>query len=109
MTGDPCWCMESFTDGDFDSKNVDIIACSRLRRGAEEGGTALTLGLQSHASVVLRFGERRLGIMNVCPPIPRASLFPSRCRRRTKRPRRRSGAAWRATACGCWSPTPRPA
>jgi two-component system NarL family sensor kinase len=71
MTGDPCWCMESFTDGDFDSKNVDIIACSRLRRGAEKGGAALTLGLQSHASVVLRFGERRLGIMNVCPPIPR--------------------------------------
>jgi two-component system, NarL family, sensor kinase len=71
MTGDPCWCMEAFTDGDFDSKNVDIIACSRLRRGAEEGGAALTLGLQSHASVVLRFGERHLGIMNVCPPIPR--------------------------------------
>ncbi len=71
MTGDPCWCMESFVDGDFDSKNVDIIACSRLRRGAREGGDALTLGLQSHASIVLRFGERRLGIMNVCPPVPR--------------------------------------
>ena len=71
MTGDPCWCMESFTDGDFDSKNVDIIACSRLRRGAEEGGAAMTLGLQSHASVVLRFGERRLGIMNVSPQSPR--------------------------------------
>jgi len=71
MTGDPCWCMESFVDGDFDSKNVDIIACSRLRRGAREGGDALTLGLQSHASIALRFGERRLGIMNVCPPVPR--------------------------------------
>jgi two-component system NarL family sensor kinase len=71
MTGDPCWCMESFVDGDFDSKNVDIIACSRLRRGAAEGGDALTLGLQSHASIALRFGERRLGIMNVCPPVPR--------------------------------------
>ncbi|MDB5028096.1 MAG: sensor histidine kinase, partial [Candidatus Eremiobacteraeota bacterium] len=71
MTGDPCWCMESFIDGDFDSKNVDIIACSRLRRGAREGGQALTRGLQSHASIVLRFGERRLGIMNVCPPVPR--------------------------------------
>src|ERR1700681_3546215 len=71
MTGDPCWCMESFVDGDFDSKNVDIIACSRLRRGAREGGDALTHGLQSHASVVLRFGARRLGIMNVCPPVPR--------------------------------------
>jgi two-component system, NarL family, sensor kinase len=71
MTGDPCWCMESFVDGDFDSKNVDIIACSRLRRGAREGGEALTRGLQSHASVVLRFGERRLGIMNVSPPAAR--------------------------------------
>ena len=71
MTGDPCWCIESFIDGDFDSKNVDIIACSRLRRGAEEGREELTLGLQSHASVVLRFGARRLGIMNVCPPVPR--------------------------------------
>jgi two-component system NarL family sensor kinase len=71
MTGDLCWCMESFVDGDFDSKNVDIIACSRLRRGALEGGDALTLGLQSHASVALRFGERRLGILNVCPPLPR--------------------------------------
>jgi two-component system NarL family sensor kinase len=71
MTGDLCWCMESFVDGDFDSKNVDIIACSRLRRGAREGGDALTGGLQSHASVALRFGERRLGIMNVCPPVPR--------------------------------------
>jgi two-component system NarL family sensor kinase len=71
MTGDLCWCMESFVDGDFDSKNVDIIACSRLRRGAREGGAALTHGLQSHASVALRFGERRLGILNVCPPPPR--------------------------------------
>ena len=71
MTGDPCWCMESFVDGDFDSTNVDIIACSRLRRGALEGGAALTGGLQSHASVALRFGTRRLGILNVCPAVPR--------------------------------------
>ena len=70
MTGDPCWCMESFVDGDFDSKNVDIIACSRLRRGAREGGNALTHGLQSHASIVLRFADRHLGILNVCPRIP---------------------------------------
>jgi two-component system NarL family sensor kinase len=71
MTGDPCWCMESFVDGDFDSNNVDIIACSRLRRGARVAGPSQTLGLQSHASVVLRFGERRLGLLNVCPPLPR--------------------------------------
>ncbi|MDB5095191.1 MAG: sensor histidine kinase [Candidatus Eremiobacteraeota bacterium] len=71
MTGDPCWCMESFVDGDFDSKNVDTISCSRLRSGRNEPGAATTLGLQSHASVLLRFGDRRLGIMNLCPPVGR--------------------------------------
>jgi two-component system, NarL family, sensor kinase len=62
MTGDACWCMESFFDGDFASKNVDVIACSRLRSAGSE---ALTGGLRHHASVVLRFGERELGIMNL--------------------------------------------
>ena len=71
MTGDPCWCMESFVDGDFDSKDVDLISCSRLRRGRSESGAAATLGLQSHASVLLRFGERPLGILNLCPPVGR--------------------------------------
>lgn len=71
MTGDPCWCMESFVDGDFDSKNVDIIACSRLRRAQRDGRDDRTRGLRSHASVALRFGERRLGIMNVSPPAGR--------------------------------------
>jgi two-component system NarL family sensor kinase len=62
MTGDVCWCMESFFDGDFASKNVDVIACSRLRSAPSP---ALTEGLRHHASVVLRFGERELGIMNL--------------------------------------------
>ncbi|MEO7039103.1 MAG: GAF domain-containing sensor histidine kinase [Candidatus Elarobacter sp.] len=71
MTGDPCWCMEAFIDGDFDSKNVDVIACSRLRRGSGEAGPDRTGGLLSHATVALRFGDRWLGIMNVCPRAPR--------------------------------------
>jgi len=62
MTGEACWCMESFSDGDFASKTVDVITCSRLR-GA--GSAALTGGLRYHASVVLRFGRRELGIMNL--------------------------------------------
>jgi two-component system, NarL family, sensor kinase len=62
MTGEVCWCMESFFDGDFASKNVDVIACSRLR-DAEDAASAG--GLRHHASVVLRFGDRELGIMNV--------------------------------------------
>lgn len=67
MTGDRCWCMESFADGDFEYTNVDIVACSRLRKGERNQGTAATAGLTSHASVALRFGPHRLGILNVCP------------------------------------------
>jgi two-component system, NarL family, sensor kinase len=75
MTGEVCWCMESFLDGDFASQNVDVIACSRLR-SAESA--ALTGGLRHHASVVLRFGKRELGIMNLTGrswhPLPPAAL-----------------------------------
>ena len=67
MTGERCWCMESFAGGDFECSNVDIIACSRLRKGERNAGTAATAGLTSHASVALRFGPYRLGILNVCP------------------------------------------
>jgi two-component system NarL family sensor kinase len=62
MTGEACWCMESFLDGDFASKNVDVIACSRLRGAATDAETG---GLRHHASIVLRFGARELGIMNL--------------------------------------------
>lgn len=67
MTGEPCWCMDSFVDGDFDHKSVDIVSCSRLRKGQREAGADATGGLLSHASVALRFGEYRLGLLNVCP------------------------------------------
>ena len=65
MTGDPCWCIESFIDGDFVSKNVRTIDCSRLRRAVAEGTPDLTGGMKYHASVVLRFGDRQLGILNL--------------------------------------------
>jgi two-component system NarL family sensor kinase len=65
MTGEQCWCMESFFDGDFVSDNVDVIECSRLRKGYRSGAEALTGGLRYHASVALRFGDRQLGIMNL--------------------------------------------
>ena len=64
MTGEPCWCMQGFFDGDFVSQNVDIIACSRLREGIESGGEGVTRGLRSHATIALRFGTRELGILN---------------------------------------------
>ncbi|MGH7707495.1 MAG: hypothetical protein ACREM6_06150, partial [Vulcanimicrobiaceae bacterium] len=40
MTGEPCWCIEAFVDGDFRSKNVGVIACSRLRRAPAADATA---------------------------------------------------------------------
>src|SRR5437868_1238558 len=64
MTGEPCWCMGSFFDGDFVSRNVDIISCSRLQEGASEGGAVATGGLLSHASIALRFGAQELGLLN---------------------------------------------
>jgi two-component system NarL family sensor kinase len=64
MTGEPCWCMESLVDGDFVSRNVDVIACSRLRDGVRTAGADATGGLRAHASVALRFAGRDLGLMN---------------------------------------------
>jgi two-component system NarL family sensor kinase len=65
MTGQPCWCIESFIDGDFASKNVRTIDCRRLRRAVAEGRPELAGGMKHHASIVLRFGDRQLGILNL--------------------------------------------
>jgi len=66
MTAEPCWCMESFASGALRSDNVDVVACSRLR--SVEGVPDLSGGIRYHASVALRFAERRLGIMNLTGP-----------------------------------------
>ncbi|PZR58495.1 MAG: hypothetical protein DLM50_03170 [Candidatus Meridianibacter frigidus] len=68
MTGTPCWCIESVLDGDFATKNVDAIECSRLRPAVKKRQTALTRGMAYHASVALKFGDRELGIMNLTAP-----------------------------------------
>ncbi|HEV3157766.1 MAG TPA: GAF domain-containing sensor histidine kinase [Candidatus Baltobacteraceae bacterium] len=64
MTGEPCWCMQSFFEGAFVSRNVDIITCSRLQDGLEAIGPGATRGLRSHASIALRFGDHALGLLN---------------------------------------------
>ncbi len=68
MTGTVCWCLEAFLDGDFVTKNVDAIECSRLRPAVRKRQTTLTRGIAYHASVVLRSGERQLGILNLTAP-----------------------------------------
>jgi two-component system NarL family sensor kinase len=65
MTGQPCWCIESLIEGDFETKNVRTIDCSRLRRAVIEGRPELAGGMKYHASVVLRFGDRQLGVLNL--------------------------------------------
>jgi two-component system NarL family sensor kinase len=68
MTGHPCWCIESFLDGELTPKNVDVMECSRLRPAVLGEATDLTHGLRYHASIPLYFQDRPLGIMNVAGP-----------------------------------------
>jgi len=68
MTGSKCWCIEGLLDGDFKSRNVDAIECSRLRPAVLRNQTALTRGIAYHASVAIRFGDRDLGLMNLTKP-----------------------------------------
>jgi two-component system, NarL family, sensor kinase len=68
MAGSKCWCIEGLLDGDFRSRNVDAIECSRLRPAVQRNQTALTRGIAYHASVAIRFGDRDLGLMNLTKP-----------------------------------------
>jgi two-component system NarL family sensor kinase len=68
MTGSKCWCIEGLLDGDFKSRNVDAIECSRLRPAVLRNQMALTRGIAYHASVAIRFGNRDLGLMNLTKP-----------------------------------------
>lgn len=68
MAGSKCWCIEGLLDGDFRSRNVDAIECSRLRPAVVRKETALTRGIAYHASVAIRFGDRDLGLMNLTKP-----------------------------------------
>jgi len=68
MTGSKCWCIEGLVDGDFKSRNVDAIECSRLRPAVLRNQLALTRGIAYHASVAIRFGDRDLGLMNLTKP-----------------------------------------
>lgn len=68
MTGSKCWCIEGLLDGDFRSRNVDAIECSRLRPAVMRNEIALTRGIAYHASVAIRFGGQDLGLMNLTKP-----------------------------------------
>lgn len=68
MTGQACWCIETFRQGRLTAKNIDIMACSRLHAAVQSGEDEATAGLRCHASIPLVFGDLPLGIMNVTAP-----------------------------------------
>lgn len=61
MTGEPCWCMQSYQAGELTPRNVGVMQCSRLRSGQPEE----TAGLRAHATVPLS-----CGILNVATARP---------------------------------------
>jgi two-component system, NarL family, sensor kinase len=65
MTGRSCWCLELFQSGQLTTRNIDVVACSRLAPAVKSREAALTSGLRCHASVPLYAGERPLGVMNL--------------------------------------------
>lgn len=68
MTGSSCWCIEQFREGSLESRNVDVMGCSRLRPAAREHRDDLTRDIAHHATVPLYFQNKPLGILNITAP-----------------------------------------
>jgi two-component system, NarL family, sensor kinase len=68
MTGSSCWCIEQFREGSLESRNVDVMGCSRLRPAVRESRDDLTRDIAHHASVPLYFQDKPLGILNITAP-----------------------------------------
>jgi two-component system, NarL family, sensor kinase len=61
-----CWCIDRFNDGRLE-KATNIIECKRIE-DAMENHWGETMGLTHHASVPLRAGTEKFGILNVGSP-----------------------------------------
>ena len=68
MTGSSCWCIEQFREGALESRNVDVMGCSRLRPAVREHRDDLTREIAHHATVPLYFQDKPLGILNITAP-----------------------------------------
>src|SRR5687767_6763728 len=68
MTGSSCWCIEQFREGSLQSRNVDVMGCSRLRPAVRENREDLTRAIAHHATVPLYFQDKPLGILNITAP-----------------------------------------
>ena len=72
MTGQTCWCLRAFADGELPASTIVMMECSRLRGAHDDADRADTGGLRFHATIPLYFAGRPLGIMNVAAPAWRA-------------------------------------
>jgi two-component system, NarL family, sensor kinase len=61
-----CWCIDRYNDGRLEQA-TNIIACKRIE-DATQSKWGETNGLTHHASVPLRAGEEKFGILNVGSP-----------------------------------------
>lgn len=61
-----CWCLDRYNDGRLE-KATNIIECKRIE-DAIEHKWGETLGITHHASVPLRAGNEKFGVLNVGSP-----------------------------------------
>ncbi|MFC4100521.1 GAF domain-containing sensor histidine kinase [Paenibacillus xanthanilyticus] len=61
-----CWCVDRFRDGRL-NRAVNILNCKRIE-DAEENDWGDTQGITHHATVPLRSGDRKYGVLNVAAP-----------------------------------------
>ncbi|MBB6733665.1 GAF domain-containing sensor histidine kinase [Cohnella zeiphila] len=61
-----CWCLDRYGDGRLRNA-VNILHCRRLEH-AIAARTGDTRGFEQHATVPLRIGQKRFGILNVMSP-----------------------------------------
>lgn len=66
MCAGGCWCVERYNDGRL-NKATNIIECKRLE-DAINNKSGETNGLTHHATVPLRAGDEKFGVMNVGSP-----------------------------------------
>ncbi|MFD3450057.1 GAF domain-containing sensor histidine kinase [Microbacteriaceae bacterium 4G12] len=66
MCEGPCWCIDRFVDGRL-QKATNIIECKRIE-DAIEHHWGNTRDITHHATIPLRVGEERFGLLNVASP-----------------------------------------
>lgn len=61
-----CWCLDRYQDGRI-KKAINIISCKRIEEAIEQNWGE-TSGITHHATVPLRAGKEKFGLLNVASP-----------------------------------------